>query len=102
MYAIRSYYDLELRRGTFRVRGDVIDIFPAESERLAIRVQLFGDEIETLAEFDPLTGEVTNSLARTTVYPKTHYVTPRETVVDAIEQIKLELREHLATLRNEA
>ncbi len=93
--------DLELRRGTFRVRGDVIDIFPAESERLAIRVQLFGDEIETLAEFDPLTGEVTNSLARTTVYPKTHYVTPRETVVDAIEQIKLELREHLATLRNE-
>jgi excinuclease ABC subunit B len=92
--------DLELRRGTFRVRGDVIDIFPAESERLAIRVELFGDEIEALAEFDPLTGEVANPLARTTVYPKTHYVTPRETVVDAIEQIKLELRDQLVRLRN--
>ncbi len=93
--------DLELRRGTFRVRGDVVDIFPAESERLAIRVELFGDEIEALSEFDPLTGEVTNPLTRTTIYPKTHYVTPRETVVDAIEQIKLELRDHLATLRNQ-
>jgi excinuclease ABC subunit B len=92
--------DLELRRGTFRVRGDVIDIFPAESERLAIRIELFGDEIEALAEFDPLTGEISNPLARTTIYPKTHYVTPRETVVDAIEQIKLELRDHLETLRN--
>ncbi|MDX1487968.1 MAG: DEAD/DEAH box helicase family protein, partial [Acidiferrobacterales bacterium] len=91
--------DLELRRGTFRVRGDVIDIFPAESERLAIRIELFGDEIEGLAEFDPLTGEVTNALTRTTVYPKTHYVTPRETVLDAIEQIKLELRDWLIQLR---
>jgi excinuclease ABC subunit B len=91
--------DLELRRGTFRVRGDVIDIFPAESERLAIRIELFGDEIEGLAEFDPLTGEVTNPLTRTTVYPKTHYVTPRETVLDAIEQIKLELRDWLVQLR---
>ena len=92
--------DLELRRGAFRVRGDVIDIFPAESERLAIRVELFGDEVESLSEFDPLTGEVTNPLARTTVYPKTHYVTPRETVVDAIEQIKLELRDQLVRLRS--
>ncbi len=91
--------DLELRRGTFRVRGDVIDIFPAESERLAIRIELFGDEIEGLAEFDPLTGEATNALTRTTVYPKTHYVTPRETVLDAIEQIKLELRDWLVRLR---
>jgi excinuclease ABC subunit B len=92
--------DLELRRGAFRVRGDVIDIFPAESERLAIRVELFGDEVEALSEFDPLTGEVTNPLARTTVYPKTHYVTPRETVIDAIEQIKLELRDQLVRLRS--
>jgi excinuclease ABC subunit B len=93
--------DLELRRGTFRVRGDVIDIFPAESERLAIRIELFGDEIEGLAEFDPLTGEVINALTRTTVYPKTHYVTPRETVLDAIEQIKLELRDWLVQLRTQ-
>ena len=91
--------DLELRRGTFRVRGDVIDVFPAESERLAIRIELFGDEIEGLAEFDPLTGEATNALTRTTVYPKTHYVTPRETVLDAIEQVKLELRDWLVRLR---
>ncbi|MFQ5936968.1 MAG: excinuclease ABC subunit UvrB [Acidiferrobacterales bacterium] len=91
--------DLELKRGTFRVRGDVVDIFPAESERLAIRVELFGDEVEALAEFDPLTGEVTIPLTRTTVYPKTHYVTPRETVLDAIEQIKTELGERLERLR---
>lgn len=93
--------DLELRRGTFRVRGDVIDIFPAESERLAIRVELFGDEIEALSEFDPLTGEVTNPLSRTTVYPKTHYVTPRETLLNAIGQIKEELEQRLAQLRSQ-
>ena len=92
--------DMELRRGTFRVRGDVIDIFPAESERLAVRVELFDDEVEALSEFDPLTGEVVAKLARTTIYPKTHYVTPRETVLQAIEQIKDELRERLAQLRS--
>ena len=91
--------DLELRRATFRVRGDVIDIFPAESERLAIRVELFDDEISGLAEFDPLTGEVTKRFTRTTIYPKSHYVTPRETILDAIEQIKEDLRVQLADLR---
>ena len=91
--------DLELRRGTFRVRGDVIDIFPAESERLAVRVELFGDEVEALSEFDPLTGELVQPLTRTTIYPKTHYVTPRETNLHAIEQIKEELGMRLADLR---
>ncbi len=91
--------DLELRRATFRVRGDVIDIFPAESERLAIRVELFDEEIEGIAEFDPLTGEITKRFTRTTIYPKSHYVTPRETVLAAIEQIKEDLRVRLAELR---
>ncbi len=93
--------DVELKRGTFRVRGDVIDIFPAESERLAVRVELFDDEIDALAEFDPLTGEITSPLTRTTIYPKTHYVTPRETLLDAIEQIKVELQHRLAVLRDQ-
>ena len=93
--------DLELRRGTFRVRGDVIDIFPGESERLAIRVELFGDEIEGLAEFDPLTGEVTMPLTRTTIYPKTHYVTPRETLLNAVGQIQDELKQRLDELRRQ-
>src|SRR5258706_1920766 len=75
--------DLELSRGTFRVHGDVIDIYPAESDRFAVRVELFGDDIESLAEFDPLTGEVSAPLTRTTIYPKTHYVTGRETVLNA-------------------
>lgn len=91
--------NLELHRGTFRVRGDVVDIFPAESERMAIRVELFGDEIEKLSYFDPLTGEINQNIARTTIYPKSHYVTPRETVLHAIEQIKAELRERLVELR---
>lgn len=85
--------DMELARGTFRVRGEVIDIFPAESERDAIRVELFDDEIEQLSMFDPLTGHINKRLARTTVYPKTHYVTPREKILAATEQIKEELRE---------
>ena len=93
--------DVELKRGTFRVRGDVIDIFPAESERLAVRVELFDDEIDALAEFDPLTGEITSPLTRTTIYPKTHYVTPRETLLNAIEQIKVELQHRLAVLRDQ-
>jgi len=91
--------DIELHRSTFRVRGDVIDIYPAESERLAIRVTLFGEEIETLSEFDPLTGEVVNKLTRTTIFPSSHYVTDRTTVIEAIESIKNELRDRLAALR---
>jgi excinuclease ABC subunit B len=92
--------DIELARGTFRVHGDVIDIFPAESERLAVRLELFGDEIEKLSTFDPLTGETTDSLTRTTIYPKTHYVTARETLLNAIDEIRLELRDRLAQLRS--
>jgi excinuclease ABC subunit B len=91
--------DYELHRATFRVRGDVIDIFPAESERTAIRVELFGDEIEGLGEFDPLTGEMLNRLSRTTIYPSSHYVTPRATILGSIDKIKDELRERLAELR---
>ncbi|AZG73122.1 excinuclease ABC subunit UvrB [Shewanella livingstonensis] len=85
--------DIELQRGTYRVRGEVIDIFPAESEREAIRIELFDDEIERLSEFDPLTGQINKRIARTTIYPKTHYVTPREKIVAATEDIKQELRE---------
>ncbi len=91
--------DYELHRATFRVRGDVIDIFPAESERIAMRVELFGDEIEALSEFDPLTGEVQNRISRATIYPSSHYVTPRATILGSIDQIKDELRERLAELR---
>jgi len=91
--------DTELRRGTFRVRGDVIDIFPAESERLALRVELFGEEVEKLSEFDPLTGETGQRLRQTTVYPKTHYVMPREVLLRAVDQIKSELKTRLAELR---
>ncbi len=91
--------DLELQRATFRVHGDVIDIFPADSDRLALRVELFGDEIDQLVEFDPLTGEAVNRITRTTVYPSSHYVTPRATVLQAIEQIRLELRSRLEQLR---
>ena len=92
--------DYELHRATFRVRGDVIDIFPADSERLAIRIELFGDEIEGLSEFDPLTGEVLQRLARATIYPSSHYVTPRTTVQASIEKIKDELRQRLEQLRS--
>ena len=91
--------DIELHRGTFRVRGDVIDIFPAESDRLAIRVELFGDEIEAISEFDPLTGELSEKLARATIFPKSHYVTPKEKVLHAVELIRDELKPRLAQLR---
>jgi excinuclease ABC subunit B len=94
-----SRNDLDLRRGTFRVRGDVIDIFPAESERYAVRVELFGDQIERLARFDPLTGEVDERITRFTIYPKSHYVTARETVLKAVEQIRVELKDRLGVLR---
>ncbi|MCG3145761.1 MAG: UvrABC system protein B [Gammaproteobacteria bacterium] len=91
--------DIELHRGTYRVRGDVIDIFPAESEREAVRLALFDDEIEEIFYFDPLTGEVLRKLPRVTIYPGTHYVTDRETQVNAVETIKAELRERLEQLR---
>jgi len=92
--------DMELSQGTYRVRGDLIDVFPAESEREAVRIELFDDEIESLAWFDPLTGEVTARVPRLTVYPKTHYVTPRERLLAAIDDIKVELKERLAVLRD--
>jgi excinuclease ABC subunit B len=91
--------DVELHRGTYRVRGDVIDIYPAESEREAVRVELFDDELESIAYFDPLTGEIIRRVPRTTIYPKTHYVTPRQTVLDAIEMIKTDLVLRLEQLR---
>src|SRR6185295_16494608 len=91
---------LDLARGTYRVRGDVIDIFPAESEKEAVRVELFDDEIEQISFFDPLTGEVTQRIPRATIYPKTHYVTPRETLLAAVDQIRLDLGEQLNRLRD--
>ena len=91
--------DVDLQRGTYRVRGDVIDIFPAESERNAIRIELFDDEVDNLRAFDPLTGEVFKKLPRVTIYPKSHYVTARQTILDAIEEIKLELVDRLAQFK---
>jgi len=92
--------DLELRRGTYRVRGEVIDIHPADSDQEAIRVELFDDEIENLSFFDPLTGEIQRKVPRLTIYPKTHYVTPRDRLLGAVDLIKDELRERLAELRD--
>ncbi|MGP7734094.1 excinuclease ABC subunit UvrB [Oceanimonas smirnovii] len=93
-----SRNDAAFQRGTFRVRGEVIDIFPAESDDQAVRVELFDDEIERISLFDPLTGTVLQTVARFTIYPKTHYVTPRETLLEAIEHIKAELNERKAQL----
>ncbi|MFO0028460.1 MAG: excinuclease ABC subunit UvrB [Pseudomonadota bacterium] len=90
--------DYELRRGTYRVRGEVIDVFPAESDAEAVRIELFDDTIESIALFDPLTGEVGRRLPRHTVYPKTHYVSTRRTVLEAIETIKVELADRLEQL----
>ena len=90
---------MDLSQGTYRVRGDVIDIFPAESEREAVRVQLFDDEIEGIMFFDPLTGAIDRPVPRATIYPKTHYVTPRETLLAAVDVIRDDLRERLAKLR---
>ncbi len=92
--------DLDLVRGSYRVRGEIIDIHPAESEREAVRVELFDDEIESLSYFDPLTGQILRRVPRLTVYPKAHYVTPRETVLEAVDKIKDELRLQLAELRS--
>jgi excinuclease ABC subunit B len=83
--------DMDLHRATYRVRGDVIDIYPAESENEAVRIELFDDEIEHLSYFDPLTGEVLRRVPRLTIYPKTHYVTQRDTIIKAIDQIKRDL-----------
>ncbi|MDH1535195.1 excinuclease ABC subunit UvrB [Pseudomonas chengduensis] len=91
--------DMDFARATFRVRGDVIDVFPAESDLEAIRVELFDDEVESISAFDPLTGEVIQKLPRFTFYPKSHYVTPRETLLEAVEQIKVELQQRLEYLR---
>ena len=93
--------EVELHRGTYRVRGEIIDIYPAESERDAVRVELFDDEIESLSFFDPLTGETVRRVPRLTIYPSSHYVTPRETILSAIDEIRQELVERLETLRSE-
>jgi len=93
--------DIELHRGTYRVRGDVIDVHPADSEREAVRIELFDEEIENLSYFDPLTGEVIRKVARLSIYPKTHYATPRETILKAIDQIKDELEIRLKELKEQ-
>ena len=92
--------DAAFARATYRVRGDVIDIFPAESDRLALRVELFDEEIERISQFDPLTGQVERPLARVTVYPKTHYATPREKILAAVDKIKIELKERSQYLKD--
>ncbi len=92
--------DVAFQRATYRVRGDVIDIFPAESEKDAVRIELFDDEIESITLFDPLTGESLGKLPRYTVFPKSHYVTPRDTLLKAIDHIEEELKERLEVLRN--
>jgi len=92
--------DMELQRATYRVRGDVIDVFPAESEREAIRIELFDEEVDNLSYFDPLTGEVLRRVPRVTVYPKTHYVTPRQKIIDAVDGIREELKGRLEQLRD--
>jgi excinuclease ABC subunit B len=93
-----SRNDTELRRATYRVRGDVIDVYPADADGEAARIELFDEEVESLAWFDPLTGEILRKVPRLTIYPKTHYVTPREQLLDAIEKIKVELAERLEEL----
>ena len=94
--------EMDFARATFRVRGDVVDIFPAESELEAVRIELFDDEVESIAAFDPLTGEVIRKLPRFTFFPKTHYATPRETLLEAIEHIKAELKDRLEFLRGKS
>ena len=92
--------DVELRRGTFRVHGDVVDIHPAESDREGVRIEFFDDEIEALRYFDPLTGDVLREVPRLTIYPKSHYVMPRDTILYAIDRIKEELKQRLAELKS--
>jgi excinuclease ABC subunit B len=93
--------DIEFQRGAFRVRGDILDIFPAENSETAVRVSLFDDEVESIQMFDPLTGHILQRVSRFTVYPSSHYVTPRATTLRAIEAIKTELRERLAWFQSE-
>jgi len=93
--------DIDLRRATYRVRGEVIDVFPAESDSEALRIELFDDEVERLSLFDPLTGEITRRLARYTIYPKNHYVTPRDQLLSAVDAIKIELKDRLEQLRSQ-
>ena len=90
---------LRRAQGCYRVRGDVIDIFPAESEREAIRLELFDDEVDRISYFDPLTGVVSRSVPRATIYPKTHYVTPREVLLKAVDDIEIELGHRLKEFR---
>jgi len=92
--------DIDFSRGTYRVRGDVIDVFPADSEAKAVRIELFDDEVEQISVFDPLTGEIFSKVPRATIYPKSHYVTPRETILESIEHIRGEMRERLEQLRS--
>ena len=92
--------DIDFRRATFRVRGDVIDIYPADSERDALRIELFGDEVERLLWIDPLTGEVIHETPRATIYPKTHYVTPKETVLDCLKIVREELKDRIKYLKD--
>ena len=92
--------DVEIWRGNFRVRGDVIDVFPAEADEFAVRIELFDDEVESIAWFDPLTGEVISRPSRITVYPKSHYVTPREQILKMADSVKLELKDRLEDLRS--
>jgi excinuclease ABC subunit B len=96
-----SRNDLELRRGTYRVRGDIIDIFPGDEEAQAIRIELFDEEVDSICLLDPLTGEILHKVPRVTVYPKSHYVTPRQVVLDAAEAIAAELKERLEVLREQ-
>jgi excinuclease ABC subunit B len=91
--------ELDLAQGNYRVRGDVIDVFPAESERDAVRIELFDDEVESLSYFDPLTGELLQRVPRLTIFPKSHYVTPRERLLAAVDDIRVELRDRLEYLR---
>ena len=92
--------DQVFQRATYRVRGDVIDIYPADSDREAVRIELFDDEVDNLSLFDPLTGEVLHRVPRVSIYPKSHYVTPRQTILDAVENIKEELAPRLEQLRD--
>ena len=96
-----SRNDMELRRGTYRVRGDIIDIFPGDEEAQAIRIELFDEEIDSICVLDPLTGEMLRKLPRVTIYPKSHYVTPRQVVLDAAQTIAEELKERLEVLRDQ-
>ena len=96
-----SRNDMELRRGTYRVRGDIIDIFPGDEEARAIRIELFDEEVDSLCVLDPLTGEILKKVPRITIYPKSHYVTPRQVVLDAAKTISEELRERLEVLREQ-